>query len=116
MEGIEPIPIVRLAQHLLTICPNSASCERIFSSFGLILTKLRNRLKPNKLLELAELKMHLRDDSLSPKKKEDIRKRAFGIWSNKDHTEPDPSTTSNVNAQSDGPELLFGDVDQDITI
>jgi hypothetical protein len=42
IAGDTPIPLVQLARRLLAICPNSASCERLFSTFGLILTKLRN--------------------------------------------------------------------------
>ncbi|EPQ51031.1 hypothetical protein GLOTRDRAFT_49718 [Gloeophyllum trabeum ATCC 11539] len=60
--GSEPSPLVKLANHILSICANSASCERLFSTFGLILTKLRNRLGEKTMLSLAELKMHLRDE------------------------------------------------------
>ncbi|KDQ14399.1 hypothetical protein BOTBODRAFT_90844, partial [Botryobasidium botryosum FD-172 SS1] len=49
----------RLACHLLVICPNSACCERLFSTFGNILTKLRNRTGLTTLANLAKLKMHL---------------------------------------------------------
>lgn len=35
-------PLMRLALHIFSICPNSASVEQLFSSFGLILTKLRS--------------------------------------------------------------------------
>ena len=60
----EPRPLTRLAVHLLSVCANSASCERLFSVFGNILTKLRNRLGTKKLSQLAEIKMHLRDEHL----------------------------------------------------
>lgn len=49
-DGISPIvnitlpPLFKLAYHIFSICPNSASCERLFSIFGNMLTKLRNRL------------------------------------------------------------------------
>ncbi|EGO00225.1 hypothetical protein SERLA73DRAFT_72961 [Serpula lacrymans var. lacrymans S7.3] len=37
-----PTPLECLARHLLTVSANSASCERLFSAFGLILTQLRS--------------------------------------------------------------------------
>ncbi|KAG0695575.1 hypothetical protein DFH29DRAFT_814040, partial [Suillus ampliporus] len=43
-------------------CTNSASCERLFSLFGMILTNLRSRLRLAKMLDLAELSLHLRDE------------------------------------------------------
>jgi hypothetical protein len=55
-------PLQMLAQHIFSICANSASCERLFSLFGLILTKLRSRLALEKMLDLAELRLHLRDE------------------------------------------------------
>ncbi|KAF7794103.1 hypothetical protein EIP86_005233, partial [Pleurotus ostreatoroseus] len=57
-------PISKLAHRVLSICANSASCERLFSSFGTILTKLRSRLGNQTLLSLAELKMYIRDEHL----------------------------------------------------
>ncbi len=57
-------PLVALAFHIFSICPNSASCERLFSSFGNILTKSRTRLHTDTLSNLAELKMHLRDERM----------------------------------------------------
>jgi hypothetical protein len=49
-----------LACRILSVCTNSASCERLFSMFGNILTKLRNRLHPGLVQQLAELKLHIR--------------------------------------------------------
>ncbi|KAJ8595559.1 hypothetical protein M405DRAFT_857247 [Rhizopogon salebrosus TDB-379] len=51
-----------LAQRIFSVCANSASCERLFSLFGLILTKLRSPLALEKMLDLAELRLHLRDE------------------------------------------------------
>ena len=40
----EPTPLQKLAKHLFAICvANSASCERLFSLFGIILTRRRSR-------------------------------------------------------------------------
>ncbi|KAF5319230.1 hypothetical protein D9619_008286 [Psilocybe cf. subviscida] len=72
-------PLVRLAQRILSICANSASCERLFSSFGLILTKLRTRLSIDNLVNLAELKMYIRDEHPRDKDAQNAaRQRFFG--------------------------------------
>ncbi|KAF9037773.1 ribonuclease H-like domain-containing protein [Panaeolus papilionaceus] len=73
-----PCPLIKLALHLLYICPNSASCERLFSTFGLILTKLRTRLDSQRVVGLAECKLHLRDQSLSMETRKNLRRRVFG--------------------------------------
>lgn len=65
-------PIIRLARRLLSICANAASCERLFSSLGNILTKLRNRLGNKTLLSLAEMKMLIRDEHL---RSQDLQRR-----------------------------------------
>ena len=57
-----PTPFYLLASRLLSICANSATCERLFSVFGTTLTKLRNRMGTSTLTALAELKMHLRSE------------------------------------------------------
>jgi len=49
-------------RRLLSICPNSASCERLFSVFGGILTKWRNRLTTKNLTRLAELKLYVHEE------------------------------------------------------
>ncbi|KAI5827869.1 hypothetical protein K523DRAFT_278015, partial [Schizophyllum commune Tattone D] len=54
-------PLVKLAQLLLSICCNSASCERLFSVFGTILTKSRSRMGTKTLEALAELRLYIRD-------------------------------------------------------
>jgi len=48
-------PLQMLAQRIFSICANSASCERLFSLFGLILSKLRSRLALEKCLILQSL-------------------------------------------------------------
>lgn len=53
-----------LAFRIFSICANSASCERLFSMFGNILTKLCNRLRPEVVQALAELKLHIRNEEI----------------------------------------------------
>jgi hypothetical protein len=78
ISGEPSTPLIQLATHILSICPNSASCERLFSTFGLILTKLRTRLNNQHVVNLAECKMHIRDEHLEKEVKRRLRKRLFG--------------------------------------
>ncbi|KIK73108.1 hypothetical protein PAXRUDRAFT_179237 [Paxillus rubicundulus Ve08.2h10] len=62
---------------ILSITANLASCERLFSTFGATLTKLRNWLGTSTLQSLAELKMHICDQQLQKGAKDQIKQR-FG--------------------------------------
>ena len=53
----------KLAKRLFAICANSASCERLFSLFGIILMRRRSRVQSKAMTGLAELRMHLRDEN-----------------------------------------------------
>ena len=57
-------PLAKLARRLFSVCVNSASCERLFSMFGITLSRLRSRLRPQAMTDLAELRLHLRDEHL----------------------------------------------------
>ncbi len=76
--GVTPPPLFKLAYHILSICPNSASCKWLFSVFGNTLTKLRNHLGTQTLSSLAELKMHIQDEHLRNGKTKEHMKRFFG--------------------------------------
>ena len=83
-------PLNRLAIHVLSICPNSANCERLFSILGFIMSDYRTRLTISNLMNIAELRMHLRDkwsrketkarlkQHLGEKPKDDLRPSASG--------------------------------------
>jgi len=60
----------QFANRVLSITANSASCERLFSVFGNTLTKLRNRMGASTLANIAELRMHLRDEELAESKEQ----------------------------------------------
>lgn len=62
VPGKDKSPFQKLACRILAICANSASVERLFSLFGHILTKLRSRLRTEAMVQLAELKLHVRDE------------------------------------------------------
>lgn len=51
-----------LAKRLFSAGTNSASCKRLFSAFGNLLTKLRNRLTMPNMQNLADLTMHIKDE------------------------------------------------------
>jgi len=58
------MPLAQLAHHILSICPNSASVEHLWSVFSTILTRLWMHLSNKALLNLAELKLYLWEEHL----------------------------------------------------
>ncbi|KAG1726294.1 ribonuclease H-like domain-containing protein [Suillus lakei] len=88
-------PLQMLAQRIFSICANSASCKRLFSLFGLILTKLRSRLALEKMLDLAELRLHLRDEYMRRGSVKDRLRRPRHIIPNPlPPQNKDPTTTA----------------------
>ncbi|KAH6873587.1 hypothetical protein BKA70DRAFT_1129969, partial [Coprinopsis sp. MPI-PUGE-AT-0042] len=71
-------PLIKLAQHLFAISTNSASCKRLFSVFGNLLTKLRNRLGLENMKSIAELRMRLNDDIRNSTNTHTRMKQHFG--------------------------------------
>ncbi|EIW82979.1 hypothetical protein CONPUDRAFT_71628 [Coniophora puteana RWD-64-598 SS2] len=63
--GLPVSPLLQLAMRLFVICANLASCECLFSIFGLILTKLHLRLGLTNMLNFAELRLHLHNKYLA---------------------------------------------------
>ncbi|CAG8791106.1 21915_t:CDS:2, partial [Gigaspora rosea] len=49
----------QIATKLFSICVNSASCERLFSSMGFLHTKRRNKLNYSKVLWMAQIRGEL---------------------------------------------------------
>lgn len=74
----EHSPFCRFAIHLLSISANSASCERLFSVYGNILTKLRNRMYPKVLTGIGEVKLNVCSEHVRKGTKGTLRKRTFG--------------------------------------
>jgi len=72
--GQPPTPFIRLARRILSVCANSATCERLWSVFGNTLTKLRNRLGIETLTSLSELKMHIRDEHVQKETKKRMKR------------------------------------------
>ena len=67
--------LIKLATRVLSICCNSASCERLFSMFGNTLTKRRARLGMQAMTDQAELRLFLRDEHLKHEAEKKRRKR-----------------------------------------
>ena len=88
-------PLAQLARRILSICPNSASVERLWSVFGTILTKLRTCLGNAALLNLAELKLYLREEHVRARAVQTRLKRSFGATLTED---PSGQTTSPTTA------------------
>ena len=51
--------LAQLAVYILSVVPNSAAVERIFSDFGITHTKLRNCLSTENIHKISVLRMHL---------------------------------------------------------
>lgn len=79
-------PLLTLARRIFAICPNSAACERLFSLFGNLLTKLRSRLAMGTMVNLAELKMNVRDEVLreDSNAKKKVKKQTMTLRSRPD--------------------------------
>lgn len=99
---VEEIPIVQLALRVFAICPNSASCERLFSSYGQILTRQRSRLQAATLTQLAELKMHLRDDTARSGSLKQRLKRSYTTTVNADAGSGEMELQGNQGPSSSG--------------
>jgi hypothetical protein len=68
--------LIQIALHVFSICPNSASCERLFSAYGQILTDRRASLLPTRMCDLAELKLHIRREFIANQERENIVEKA----------------------------------------
>jgi hypothetical protein len=51
--------LVRIAMRIMAIVANSACTERVFSKFGTVHTKIRNRMHPDKARKMTLLKMDI---------------------------------------------------------
>lgn len=105
-QDAEPTPLQKFAHRIFSICANSASCERLFSLFGTVLTKLRSRLGLKGLTDLAELRLHLRDEYMQMGDKKGRLRRARKIIPDPLHPPPPPPVTSETSTDSLQPEDL----------
>lgn len=59
----QPNSLPRIALHLLSICPNSASCERGFSTLGWLFNDRRLNLNINRLESMGKMIMHWKSNA-----------------------------------------------------
>ena len=85
-----PPLLFKLAYHILSICPNFASCECLFSVFRNTLTKLRNFLGNQTLTSLTELKMHIWDEHVRDGEIKQCMKCLFGAKTSAPSVAPVP--------------------------
>ncbi|OJA09707.1 hypothetical protein AZE42_13097 [Rhizopogon vesiculosus] len=103
-----------LAQRIFSIYANSASCERLFSFFSLILSKLRSRFALGKMLDLAELRLHLRDEYMRRgSAKVQLRRSRHIIPDPLPTQHKDTSASSNEITPEITPETRYFDLDGD---
>lgn len=104
-------PFRRLAARLLSVCANSATCERLFSVFGNTLTKLRNRMGVSTLSSIAELKMHIRDEH----RLKSTKTRMKRMFATRSTTSPDEPSALSTDAQPPSPWPESLEIDEDDT-
>ncbi|XP_011858393.1 PREDICTED: zinc finger BED domain-containing protein 1-like [Vollenhovia emeryi] len=98
-------PIAVIAIRLLNIPPSSAACERVWSTFGGIHTKKRNRLRNEKTEKLVSVQWNLRlFDELPKKRKRYIMEDASGSMEENNDVSTDSQSESDAksnNVESD---------------
>ena len=94
--GDEDIALFHFARKVLSITANSASCERLFSAYGIILNKHRNRLLLKNLQNQAELKAHTRDEHIRDNNKRKRLKRHFSTHKDVHRAENTPAPPSPI--------------------
>lgn len=97
--------VVKLARRLLSVIANSAGCERTFSTFGNIHTKIRNRLSPQNVHKTTLVKMDIRRSHAEAGISYGNRlKRKFGTHEPEpvpSDEVPTPSSTANDDSDED---------------
>lgn len=118
--GADDSEFLKFARRLLEVSTNSASCERLFSIFGQILSKYRTRMGTDLLEMLAEIKMCLRDElAQSGEERERLKKQfdyvqearapatpaaaAAATATTTPGASPNPPPASSLDASSDEP-------------
>lgn len=95
--------IFQLGRKLLSVTANSASCERLFSEYGVILSKRQSRLLKDHMMQRAQLKAQIRDEHL---RDDSMRKRAKQHFSSiKDRQKADPQIATAANPSLSNTEL-----------
>lgn len=88
---------VKLAMRVLSIVPNSAGVERFFSKLGVVHSKLRNRLKPEKAQKSVLIKADIGQMYGSGRR---VQKRKFDHEDSSDAEEDDNRNAEPVSADT----------------
>ncbi|GLB41139.1 putative protein of unknown function (DUF 659) [Lyophyllum shimeji] len=83
--------LVKLAIRVLTPVPNTAGCEQVFSLFGAVHTKYRNKLKPDHVHKISVVKMDIRRNHIAQGLTPNRQKRKFGEMESTSTDTADPS-------------------------
>ena len=88
-------PIYRFANKIFSICPHSASVERVFSRLGLTKTKLRNRMSTPTLFKIAIARNELRNE-IECEPQVDSRKEILSENQHKDDSEDESESEASI--------------------
>ncbi|KAI0693131.1 ribonuclease H-like domain-containing protein [Cerioporus squamosus] len=91
--------LYRLAVYVLSICPTAANCEQLFSVLGIIMSDRRTRLTMDNLMNIAELRLHLRDEHVRKNTKARL-KRHFGERISRPEVNTSEESSSSRNADT----------------
>ncbi|KAF8960763.1 ribonuclease H-like domain-containing protein, partial [Flammula alnicola] len=91
--------LVKLAIHIFTVVANSAGCERIFSSFGITHSKLRNKIDAKRVHKMTAVGMQMKREDRDLGLSRQRRKRKFG-----DEDGDDISLSTSSTGTEDGTE------------
>ncbi|KAI0719371.1 ribonuclease H-like domain-containing protein [Cerioporus squamosus] len=94
--------LYRLAVYVLSICPTAANCEQLFSVLGIIMSDRRTRLTMDNLMNIAELRLHLRDEHVRKNTKARL-KRHFGERISRPEVNTSEESSSSRNADTGRP-------------
>lgn len=112
--GQEKSPLQKLACRIFAICANSASVERLFSLFGNILTKLRSRLGTEAMVQLAELKLHIRDEYIkNTQAKQRLKRHIAGAPRSTASESAPPAATTSTTSLSHSTQAVDEDTHED---
>ena len=100
---------IAMCEQYMTATASTAGVERLFSTFGLVQSKLRNRLGNEKAAKLTFMFKHLNEQS--DKKKSSLK----WIWSEEDDTSDDNGDQGEVEL-SPNPESSSDNDDQDLAV
>lgn len=107
--------LTRLAIRLFSVIANSAGCERTFSDFGIIHTKHRNHLSPQKVHQMTLVKAFLRRSLAAAGLSHARLKRKFGDLEPEQNPVPSVQLASNPSTGSTAhnPDAIYNHIHPD---